>query len=102
MASNRLRWQALSYSPIELALQADLVVRQRDECLCQALFNLLAQAHFVLAAWRHDKNTVRPHSNLRGKIPAAIASQRALGHAPNTVVAITPSNGHQNGPRLYS
>jgi len=55
--------------------------RLRDECLGETLFISLAPARFVLAAWRHDYNTVRPHSKLGGKNPIDIA------------VAI-PSNNH--------
>ena len=36
--------------------------RLRDECLNETLFTTMAQARAVLAAWRQDYNTVRPHS----------------------------------------
>jgi putative transposase len=55
--------------------------RLRDECLNETLFTALAHARFVLAAWRHDHNTVRPHPKLFGKIPAEIADQLVWGHA---------------------
>jgi putative transposase len=42
----------------------------------------MAQARAVLAAWRQDYNTVRPHSKLGGLTPAEIAGQRGWGHAP--------------------
>ncbi|WP_163484567.1 integrase core domain-containing protein, partial [Escherichia coli] len=38
--------------------------RLRDECLNETLFTSLAHARFVLAAWQHDYNHVRPHSKL--------------------------------------
>ena len=38
-----------------------------------------AQAHVVLAQWRHDYNTVRPHSELGGLTPAEMA-----GRIPST------------------
>ncbi|MBL7395792.1 transposase family protein, partial [Escherichia coli] len=41
--------------------------RLRDECLNETLFTSLAHARFVLAAWQHDYNHVRPHSKLGGK-----------------------------------
>lgn len=44
-----------------------------DECLNETLFTSMAQARAVLAAWRHDYNTVRPHSKLGGLTPAEIA-----------------------------
>ncbi|MBB3358905.1 putative transposase [Novosphingobium sp. BK486] len=58
--------------------------RLRDECLNETLFTSLAHARFVLAAWRHDLNTVRPHSKLGGKTPAEIAGQRVWGASPQT------------------
>ncbi|MFC3097938.1 IS3 family transposase [Alteraurantiacibacter palmitatis] len=73
--------------------------RLRDECLNETLFTSLAHARFVLAAWRHDYNTVRPHSKLGGKTPAEIAGQRVWGHAPRHVA--NPSNNHHEGARLY-
>ncbi len=57
-----------------------------------------------LEAWRHDYNHFRPHSSLRNKTPAGIGAgstgKPCRGHAPDTVVAITPCVGHQNGHRL--
>ena len=73
--------------------------RLRDECLNETLFTSLAHARFVLAAWRHDYNTVRPHSKLGGKTPAEIAGQRVWGHAPRHVAI--PSNNHHEGAGLY-
>jgi putative transposase len=35
--------------------------RLRDECLNETLFTSLAHVRFVLDAWRHDYNHVRPH-----------------------------------------
>ncbi|WP_225011111.1 MULTISPECIES: transposase [Novosphingobium] len=51
----------------------------RDECFNEALFILLARARFVLAAWSHGYNTVRPHSKLGGKDPTEIESSRVCG-----------------------
>jgi putative transposase len=59
--------------------------RLRDECLNETLFTSLAHARAVLAAWRHDYNTVRPHSTLGGRTPAQFAGQRGPGHAPDHV-----------------
>ena len=73
--------------------------RLRDECLNETLFTSLAHARFVLAAWRHNYNTVRPHSKLGGKTPAEIAGQRVWGHAHRHVAI--PSNNHHEGARLY-
>ena len=73
--------------------------RLRDECLNETLFTSLAHARFVLDAWRHDYNNVRPHSKLGGKTPAGIANQRVWGHAPRHVAI--PSNSHHEGAGLY-
>ena len=73
--------------------------RLRDECRNETLFTSLAHARFVLAAWRHDYNTVRPHSKLGGKTPAEIAGERVWGHAPRHVAI--PSNINHEGARLY-
>ncbi|MCM0033483.1 MAG: IS3 family transposase [Sandarakinorhabdus limnophila] len=69
--------------------------RLRDECLNETLFTSLAHARSILAAWKHDYNTVRPHSKLDGRTPAEIAGQRGWGHAPNPV-AITSTISHQS------
>ena len=73
--------------------------RLRDECLNETLFTSLAHARFVLAAWQHDYNTVRPHSKLGGKTPAEIAGERVWGHAPRHVSI--PLNINHEGARLY-
>jgi putative transposase len=69
--------------------------RLRDECLNETLFTSLAHARSILAAWKHDYNTVRPHSKLGGRTPAEIAGQRGWGHAPNPV-AIPSTISHQS------
>ena len=73
--------------------------RLRDECLSETLFTSLAHARLVLDAWKHDYNTVRPHSKLGGKTPAEIADQRVWGRATRHVAI--PSNNHHEGARLY-
>jgi putative transposase len=73
--------------------------RLRDECLNETLCTSLAHARFVLAAWQHDYNTVRPHAKLGRKAPAEIAGQRVWGHAPRYVAI--PSNTHHEGARPY-
>ena len=65
----------------------------------ESLFTSLADARFALAAWRHDYNTVRPHSKPGGQTPAEIAGQRVWEHAPRHVSI--PSNNHHEGARLY-
>lgn len=73
--------------------------RLRDECLNETMFTSLAHARFVLAAWRHDYNTVRPQSKLGGKTPAEISGERIWGHAAR--YAAIPSNINHEGARLY-
>ena len=79
--------------------------RLRDECLNETIFTSLAHARQELEAWRHDYNHFRPHSSLGNKTPAEIGAgsvgKPGWGHAPSPVIAITPNNGHQHGPRLY-
>jgi len=80
--------------------------RLRNEFLNETIFTSLAHARQELEAWRHDHNHFRPHSSLGNRTPAEIGAGSSgkpyRRHAPNTVVAITPSDGHHNGPRLYS
>jgi putative transposase len=88
----RVEWHYIAPGkPMQNGVVEGFNGRLRDECLNETLF--------VLAAWRHDYNTVRPHSKLGGKTPAEIAGQRAWGHASRHV-AIT-SNNHHEGTRLY-
>ncbi|MDG5487808.1 integrase core domain-containing protein [Sphingomonas sp. BGYR3] len=47
----------------------------------------VAHALFVLAAWRHDYNTVRPHSKLGGKTPTEIAGHMSGGTPPATLAS---------------
>ncbi|MCP1239220.1 MAG: IS3 family transposase [Acetobacter sp.] len=58
----------------------------RDECLNETLFTSLSHARQVLADWREDYNTVRPHSQLGGRTPDQVARQVSRGHAPETLV----------------
>ena len=51
--------------------------RLRDELLNETLFSSLAHARAVLAEWRLDYNTVRPHSSLGGLPPAHYAQLSA-------------------------
>jgi len=49
--------------------------RLRDECLNEHAFTSLAAAKRIIAAWRLDYNTVRPHSGLGGLSPAAYVNR---------------------------
>ena len=82
----RVEWHYIAPGkPTQNAFVESFNGRLRDECLNKTLFTSLPHARAVLAAWRHDYNTVRPHSQLGGRTPAEIAGQRAAGHAPQHV-----------------
>jgi putative transposase len=49
----------------------------RDECLNQEWFDSLCHARCVLAAWKNDYNTVRPHSALNYQTPVQWAQAQA-------------------------
>ncbi len=51
--------------------------RLRDELLNETLFVSLAHARAALEDWKHDYNTVRPHSGLRNLPPAVYAKLSA-------------------------
>ncbi|PYD65199.1 hypothetical protein CDI09_14750 [Komagataeibacter nataicola] len=67
----------------------------RDECLNETLFTSLTHARQILADWREDYNTVRPHSQLDGRTPDQVARQASRGHAPETLVIPSTPN-HKN------
>ena len=48
--------------------------RLRDECLNEHLFDGLADARRVIAAWRVDYNEERPHTSLNGLTPSEFAT----------------------------
>ena len=52
--------------------------RLRDECLNQSWFLTLADARRIIAAWRLQYNTARPHRALRGCTPSQFAGAFAL------------------------
>jgi len=51
--------------------------RLRDECLNQEWFTSLFQARCILAAWKDDYNTVRPHSALNYQTPTQWVQNQA-------------------------
>ena len=96
----RVEWHYIAPGkPMQNGFVESFNGRLRDECLNETLFTSLAHARFVLNAWRHDYNHVRPHSKLGGKTPAEIAGQRVRGHAPGHVAI--PSTNHHEGAGLY-
>lgn len=49
--------------------------RLRDECVNEHIFDGLAHARRVLAAWRADYNAARPHTSLGGLTPIEYANR---------------------------
>lgn len=52
--------------------------RFRDECLNEHVFDTLAEARQIIAAWRDDYNQVRPHGSI-GRIPPAVFAAPTAG-----------------------
>jgi len=83
--------------------------RLRDECLNETLFTSLAHAREVLAIWKDDYNTVRPHSGVGNLAPSIYARfsapkmQRdgtlryAEGSAPHPVASPSQQGSNQPG-----
>ena len=57
--------------------------RLRDECLNEHLFTNLRHARQIIAAWRIDYNTNRPHTSLDGLTPLEFATRSKQGHNQN-------------------
>ena len=96
----RVEWHYIAPGkPMQNGFVESFNGRLRDECLNETLFTSLPHTRSVLAAWKEDYNTVRPHSKLGGKTPAEIAGKAVWGHAP-TQLAI-PSNINHERQRLY-
>jgi putative transposase len=76
----RIGWHYIAPGkPQQNAFAESFIGRLRDECLNETLFVSLAHARAVLAAWRTDYNTVRPHSGLGNLTPAVYANISAPG-----------------------
>ena len=68
---HRVEWHYIAPGkPQQNAFAESFIGRLRDECLNETLFTSLAHARAALAAWRHDYNTIRPHSGI-GNVPPA-------------------------------
>jgi putative transposase len=84
--------------------------RMRDELLNETVFTSMAQARAVIAAWRTDYNTTRPHSALGYQTPAARAAElKAMGAVPppvpgseTTPIAQTTPDGVTSAQALLS
>lgn len=60
--------------PQQNAFVESFIGRLRDELLNETLFTSLVHARALLAAWKHDYNTVRPHSALGNLAPLTYAT----------------------------
>jgi putative transposase len=66
---HRVEWHYIAPGkPQQNAFAESFIGRLRDECLNETLFTSLAHARAALADWRHDYNTIRPHSGI-GNVP---------------------------------
>lgn len=103
----RVEWHYIAPGkPQQNAFVESFIGRLRDECLNETLFSSLAHARAVLAAWKRDYNTVRPHSAIGNQAPAiyaklsAPAMQRAGalelcgGSAPRPVAPPSPTGSN--------
>lgn len=71
----KLDWRYIAPGkPTQNAMAESFQGRMRDECLNEHLFFSMGHARAVIAAWRADFNTVRPHSSLGYMTPAAYAA----------------------------
>ena len=86
-----LRWQQDSGvgwhyiapgKPIQNGFVESFNGRLRDECLNEHLFVGLAVARRIIAEWRYDYNTTRPHTSLDGLTPNEFAARPNWGHNP--------------------
>jgi putative transposase len=77
----RVEWHYIAPGkPQQNAFAESFIGRLRDECLNEMLFSSLPHARAVLAMWKDDYNTVRPHSGL-GNLPPAVYAKL---NAPDT------------------
>ena len=96
--ASRIGWHYIApRKPQQNAFAESFIGRLRDECLNETIFTSPAQARAVLAAWRLDCNTARPHFGLGFHTPAAFAGRAShdpgAGHAPHPV-AFNPQSAH--------
>ena len=106
---HRVEWHYIAPGkPQQNAFAESFIGRLRDECLNETLFTSLAHARAALADWRHDYNTIRPHSGIGNVPPVAYtnagvpAMQRdgtlrsLAGFAPRPVAPPSLVGSHSN------
>lgn len=69
--------------PMQNAFAESFIGRLRDECLNEHLFASLTQARRIIAEWRSDYNSTRPHTSLNGLTPIEFAARPQWGHDQN-------------------
>ena len=71
----KLDWRYIAPGkPTQNAMAESFQGRMRDECLNEHMLFSMGHARAVIAAWRKDFNTARPHSSLGYVTPAAYAA----------------------------
>jgi putative transposase len=71
-ADQGIEWHYIAPGkPMQNAFVESFNGRLRDECLNEHVFTTLAEARWIVEAWRVDYNTVRPHGRL-GRLPPAV------------------------------
>jgi len=75
-AEHRIKWHYIAPGkPMQNGFAESFNGRMRDELLNETLFHGLAHARTVIARWREDYNTERPHSALGYQTPAVFAER---------------------------
>ena len=109
----RVEWHYIAPGkPQQNAFAESFIGRLRDECLNETLFTSLIHARAVLADWKDDYNTIRPHSGL-GNLPPAVYAKRSApvmqrdgtlrysgGSAPHPVASLTNHGSNDPGTLL--
>ena len=105
---NLIEWHYIDLGkPQQNAFVESFHGRLRDELLNKTLFTSLAHARAMLAAWKHDYNTSRPHSGLGWLTPSEFANHSAPskqwpsgaaqpeGSAPMAIAPTAQKGNHQ-------
>jgi putative transposase len=83
VSDHRIEWHYIAPGrPMQNGYVESFNGRMRDELLNETLFTDLDQARRVIDGWTCDYNTVRPHSSLGYRTPAAYAGTLASQDAP--------------------
>ena len=65
----------------ELGLVIRLIMGgRREECFEMNSFRTLEEARLIIADWRRDYNSLRPHSSLRDKTPNQVWKELSEHH----------------------